>query len=72
MELALQPEEVALLRRILSNYLSDLRMEIADTERYDLRQELKRDEEVIKSLLARLARVAAEQAGEQAVEQPAS
>lgn len=65
MELALQPEEVALLRRILSNYLSDLRMEIADTERYDLRQELKRDEEMIKSLLARLA-------APQVLEQPAS
>lgn len=68
MELALQPEEVALLQRILSNYLSDLRMEIADTERYDLRQELKRDEEMIKSLLARLAQLAAAPT----VEQPAS
>jgi ABC-type anion transport system duplicated permease subunit len=68
MELALQPAEVALLRRILTNYLSDLRMEIADTERYDLRQELKRDEEMIKRLLARLAQLAAEPA----VEQPAS
>jgi hypothetical protein len=54
MDLSLEPDEVTLLREILSNYLSDLRMEISNTENYELRESLKRDEETIKSLLARL------------------
>jgi hypothetical protein len=48
------PDEVELLQRILREFLSDLRMEIADTERYELRQSLKGDEERIKVLLTRL------------------
>jgi hypothetical protein len=54
MELTLQPDEASLVKRILTNYLSDLRMEIGKTENYELRQELKRDEVTIKSLLTRL------------------
>jgi cob(I)alamin adenosyltransferase len=54
MELTLDAEDVALLSRILSNYLSDLRMEIAQTDQYEWRQALKQDEERIKALLARL------------------
>jgi hypothetical protein len=54
MELRLAPEEADLLRQILTNYLSDLRMEIADTDNYELRQALKRDEQAVKALLARL------------------
>ena len=54
MELRLAPEEADLLRQILTNYLSDLRMEIADTDSYELRQALKRDEQAVKALLARL------------------
>jgi len=54
MELTLQTAESELLRRILTQYLSDLRMEITDTENFDWRQDLKRDEESIKSLLLRI------------------
>jgi hypothetical protein len=54
MELQLQPEEVAVLRDVLQHFLSDLRMEIADTDKYDFRQALKKDEEIIKALIARL------------------
>lgn len=54
MQLEIQPREARLLLRILSNYLSDLRMEIVDTEDHNLRQELKEDEGVVKSIVARL------------------
>jgi hypothetical protein len=54
MELHLSPEEVELLRRILANQLPELRGEIIHTERYSLRQELKRDEALLKGLLSRL------------------
>lgn len=58
MELTLEPREAALLRRVLTDYLSELRMEVAGTEDYELREDLKGDEVVIKGLIARL-----EQAG---------
>lgn len=50
--------EAALLREVLSNYLGDLRMEVRATDSYDYRQELKEKEDVLKELLARLARAA--------------
>ena len=37
-----------------ANHIADLRSEITHTERYALRQELKHDEELLRSLLARL------------------
>lgn len=58
MELGLNLEERELLKRILTTYLSNLRMEIADTENYDWRQDMKKDEAVIKVLIARLERLA--------------
>ncbi len=54
MELALNSEEVRLLRRLLGTRLGDLRMEIADTEDYELRQALHRDETMLRSIIARL------------------
>jgi hypothetical protein len=54
MELRLSPEEAELLRRILTNHLTELRGEIVHTERYSLRQELKQDEARLKDLLSRL------------------
>ncbi len=59
MEFSLEPREADLLRRILSNALSNLREEIVKTENYDWRQSLHEDEEVIKSLLRRLENVPA-------------
>ncbi|OGT25306.1 MAG: hypothetical protein A2Z17_04430 [Gammaproteobacteria bacterium RBG_16_66_13] len=54
MKLSMRSEEAILLKQILERFLSNLRMEIADTESYDLRQELKRVEETVKALISRL------------------
>ncbi|MGE0057026.1 MAG: hypothetical protein AB7P33_16730 [Dehalococcoidia bacterium] len=50
----LDDRESELLLQVLRNTLSDLRMTISDTENYDWRQEMKKDEELMKSLIARL------------------
>ena len=55
MELTLSPEEAAVLHRILTSYVSDLRMEVADTDDYDLRQRLQAEEALVKKLIVRLA-----------------
>ena len=55
MELVLTDEETRLLREVLTNHIGELRSEIAHTERYALRQELKHDEELLRALVARLA-----------------
>jgi hypothetical protein len=52
--LQLSGDERVELRDILTSYLSDLRMEIADTDSYDFRQGLKKREALIKDLLHRL------------------
>lgn len=54
MDITLTAEEAQLLKKILESFLSDLRMEVADTEKYEWRKELQKDEEAIKALLARL------------------
>jgi hypothetical protein len=56
MEFHLAAGEPELLLRILGEYLSDLRMEIADTDNFDFRQRLKEDEEHIKDMIDRLER----------------
>jgi hypothetical protein len=61
MQMELQPSETKLLVRILTEYLSDLRMEIRDTEDHNLRQEMKDDEGVVKSIVARLREVGGQQ-----------
>ncbi len=48
-----QPE-AAMLSDVLKNYVSDLRMEIADTDSMDLREELKGREALLKHLIGRL------------------
>ncbi len=52
LELSLQEQEV--LIEVLESFLSDLRMEIADTERLAFRERLKGQEQVIKRLLGAL------------------
>jgi hypothetical protein len=47
-------DEQQILRDVLWEYLSDLRMEIADTEAQDFREDLKRREAFLKDLLRRL------------------
>lgn len=54
MELTLSDEEADTLRRVLESYLSDLGMEIRETERLGMRQRLKLDETRLKALLDRL------------------
>ncbi len=54
MMLALDVKESSLLQQVLESYLSDLRMEIAETESHDMRESLKDDEATIKRLIARL------------------
>ncbi|HTT69541.1 MAG TPA: hypothetical protein VMF70_16060 [Gemmatimonadales bacterium] len=54
-QLDLTAEEAAVLRQALESYLSDLRMEITDTERMEYREELKRQEEILTRLEERLA-----------------
>ena len=54
MDMKLQPEETELLKSIITNYLSDLFVEISNTEDYDMREGMKRDEAAAKGLLSRL------------------
>jgi len=46
--------EAGLLSDILRSYLSDLRLEIADTEKKEIRDQMKEQKELIISLLERL------------------
>jgi hypothetical protein len=50
-QITLTQEEVGALREVLSSYLSDLRMEIADTDSRQFREGLKRQEALLKKLL---------------------
>ena len=54
MELKLDQPEADLLIDILESHLGDLRMEIGKTENFDMRNDLKHDEEMLKSMIARL------------------
>ena len=53
-QLNLTDKEAATLRHALEIYLSDLRMEIADTDAQDFREGLKAEESTIKRLLEQL------------------
>jgi acetolactate synthase small subunit len=50
----LSSDEAEELRAILDDYLSDLRMEIVDTEAHDFRVKLKKRKELIEKLLSQL------------------
>lgn len=58
MQLTLEPNEAAVVLRVLKEHLPNLRGEIGKTENYDMRQDMHRDEAVITAVIARL-----EQAG---------
>ena len=51
MNITLNTQEAEKLKRILTSYLSDLRMEISGTERMDFRDSLKLDEALLKRVL---------------------
>ncbi len=53
--LELTPEESDLLRQALETYLSDLRMEIADTDQMEFREALKRQEVALRGVADRIA-----------------
>lgn len=53
-QIELTTEKAEMLREILSTYLSDLRMEIADTENMSFRESLKKKEEFLNELLQHL------------------
>lgn len=54
-QITLTPEEAIILRDILNHYVSDLRMEIADTDAMDFREKLKNEEVFLNRLLRQLA-----------------
>jgi len=54
LKLDLTPEEQDVLRQVLEDALSDLRMEIADTDSYDYRTMLKGRKAVLAKALAAL------------------
>lgn len=54
LSIELTAEEVSTLQEILTTYVSDLRMEVAGTDRMELREALKARESLLKGLLARL------------------
>jgi hypothetical protein len=52
--LNLNAEQAETLKNALTSYLSDLRMEIADTDNHDFRESLKQKEELLKQVLGML------------------
>jgi hypothetical protein len=56
MQLNLADDEVQVLRDVLTDYLSDLRMEIVDTDQMDFRENLKERKRVLETVLGSLSR----------------
>jgi len=55
-KLEMTEQQAQILKAILDNFLSDLRLEIVDTERKAWRDKMKEQEEFIKDLLVRLSK----------------
>lgn len=53
-QITLTQEEAAVLRKALSTYVSDLRMEIVDTDSWNFRQNLKHEEVLLKKVVEQL------------------
>ena len=54
-DLKLTNEEAEGLKEVLTSYVSDLRMEIADTDQYDFREGLKNKKKFLNDLIDRLS-----------------
>jgi hypothetical protein len=54
MQINLDATEAELLRSILEQHLGDLRMEIGKTENFEMRNDLKRNEDTLNQILGRL------------------
>jgi hypothetical protein len=50
----LADEEAEVLRSVLEEYITDLRMEVSNTDNMDFREALKRKEEILKRLAGQL------------------
>ena len=55
-QVTLTDAEASTLREVLESYLSDLRMEIVDTEDKDFREKLKSEEKILKKIIDALAK----------------
>jgi len=53
-QITLPQAEAAALREMLGSYLSDLRMEVANTDSMPFREDLKRQEALLKNILQQL------------------
>jgi len=51
-QIELDPKEAEILKTVLESYLSDLRMEIADTDSQAFREELKAQKAVLRKVVA--------------------
>ncbi|MEK7249414.1 MAG: hypothetical protein AAB209_03220 [Bacteroidota bacterium] len=47
-------EELTVLEEVIKEYLTELRMEIADTDDFDFRQGLKKKSETLQGIIAKL------------------
>jgi predicted RNA binding protein with dsRBD fold (UPF0201 family) len=54
--LELTDDDAKVLKGALESYLSDLRMEVADTDRQEFRDGLKQEETTLKTILGALAK----------------
>ncbi len=53
--LTLTAPDAATLKKALETYLSDLRMEVADTDAHDVREDLEQEESVLRRLVDQLS-----------------
>ena len=54
MQLNLDANEVAALLNVLNSYIPQLREEIGKTEKYEMREELKADEQTLRGIVTKL------------------
>ena len=52
--ITLSDEEVDVVRHALTGYLSDLRMEVHATDSFDMREELKHEEELLNRVISEI------------------
>ncbi len=52
--LALEPTDAEILRMVLESYLSDLRMEIANTDLLDYREKLKAQKRTLRAIVSKI------------------
>ena len=53
-EIELTPKEIEIFKDVLENYISDLSMEIADTDKMDFRESLKVRKNLIVKIIQKL------------------